>query len=79
LPPILGEPNDSKSPNFGGFRGLRGLQLSPFILRFSNAANKTHKEYLTIVRELEQLTGYNFLSDVPQAIQDVIEVCKDGE
>lgn len=41
--------------------------------------NKTYKEYLMTVRELEQLTGHNFLSDVPQEIQDAIEVRKDGE
>jgi hypothetical protein len=37
LPPILEEPNDSKSPKNGGFRGLRGWQHSTFMLWFSNA------------------------------------------
>lgn len=41
--------------------------------------NKHYTEYLTTVDALEQLTGYDFLSDVPKAIQDVIEAKKDGE
>jgi len=31
------------------------------------------------VDELEKLTGYNFLSDVPKEVQDAIEARKDGE
>lgn len=30
-------------------------------------------KYITTVREIEKLTGYNFLSNVPPAVQDVIE------
>jgi len=30
-------------------------------------------KYITSVREIEKLTGYNFLSNVPQSAQDVIE------
>lgn len=41
--------------------------------------NRSYKEYLTTVDELEQLTGYNFLSDVPEEIQAVIETRKDGD
>lgn len=41
-------------------------------------ANKSYKDYLTTVDELEKLTGYDFLSDVPEAIQKVIEAKKDN-
>jgi endonuclease G len=41
--------------------------------------NKSYKDYLTTVDELEKLTGYDFLSDVPQNIQAVIEAKKDAE
>jgi len=41
--------------------------------------NKSYKDYLTTVDDLETLTGYDFLSDVPKEIQDVIEAKKDGE
>jgi len=39
----------------------------------------SYKEYLTTVDELEKLTGYDFLSDVPKEVQDEIEAKKDGE
>ncbi len=38
--------------------------------------SKSYKEYLTTVDELELLTGYDLLSDVPKAVQDVIEAKK---
>lgn len=38
---------------------------------------KSYKDYLTTVDELERLTGYDFLSDVPEAIQKVIEAKED--
>lgn len=38
----------------------------------------SYKDYLTTVKELEKLTGYNFLSEVPSQIQDIIEARKDG-
>jgi endonuclease G len=38
---------------------------------------RSYKEYLTTVDELERLTGYDFLSDVPKEVQDAIEVRKD--
>jgi endonuclease G len=40
--------------------------------------NKSYKDYLTTVDELEKLTGYDFLSDVPQNIQAVIEAKTDS-
>lgn len=39
----------------------------------------SYKDYLTTIRELEKLTDYDFLSDVPKQIQDVIEARKDRE
>ena len=36
------------------------------------------KEFRHSVREVEELTGYDFFSNVPKAIQDVIEVTIDG-
>ncbi len=41
--------------------------------------NDSYTEYLTTVDELEKLTGYDFLSDVPEEIQAVIEAKKDDE
>jgi len=41
--------------------------------------NRSYREYLTTVDELEKLTGYDFLSDVPKEIQVLIEARKDGE
>lgn len=38
---------------------------------------KSYKDYLTTVDELEKLTGYDFLSDVPEEIQKVIEAKKE--
>lgn len=35
--------------------------------------------YRVSIRQVEQLTGYNFLSNVPQAIQDVIETRIDNQ
>jgi endonuclease G len=40
--------------------------------------NKGYKDYLTTVDEIEKLTGYDFLSDVPEEIQRVIEAKKDS-
>lgn len=39
---------------------------------------KSYKDYLTTVDALEELTGYDFLSDVPEEIQKVIEAKKEG-
>lgn len=41
--------------------------------------NQSYKDYLTTVDELEQLTGYDFLSEIPVSIQAVIEARRDGE
>jgi endonuclease G, mitochondrial len=38
----------------------------------------SYKEYLTTVDELEKLTGYDFLADLPLAVQAAIEAKKDG-
>ncbi len=38
---------------------------------------KSWKDYLTTVRELENKTGYNFLTNVPKEIQDKIETKRD--
>lgn len=40
---------------------------------------KSYKDYLTTADELERLTEYDFLSDVPEEIQKVIEAKKDTE
>jgi endonuclease G, mitochondrial len=40
--------------------------------------DKNWKEYVTTVDELEQMTGYDFLADVPTEIQNVIEAKQDG-
>ncbi|GAP99844.1 DNA/RNA non-specific endonuclease [Leptolyngbya sp. NIES-2104] len=40
---------------------------------------KSYKDYLTTVDSLEELTGYDFLSDVLEEIQKVIEAKKDAE
>ena len=40
---------------------------------------KSYKDYLTTVDELEQLTGYDFLSEIPVTIQAVLEARRDGE
>ena len=40
--------------------------------------NDSYKKYLTTVDELEKLTGYDFLSDVPSGVQAVIEAKKDS-
>ncbi|MBD2078447.1 DNA/RNA non-specific endonuclease [Leptolyngbya sp. FACHB-17] len=38
---------------------------------------KSYTDYLTTVDELEKLTGYDFLSDVPEDVQKVIEAKED--
>lgn len=38
----------------------------------------SYKKYLTTVDELEKLTGYDFLSDLPVGVQAVIEAKKDS-
>lgn len=41
-----------------------------------NSVNKDWKVFQTTVREIEEATGYNLLSNLPQAVQDKIEVNK---
>ena len=42
------------------------------------AADKPWRAYLTSVDQLESLTGYDFLSNVPADIQHIIEMRVDG-
>lgn len=41
--------------------------------------NKSYKQYLTSVDELERLTGYDFLSDVSKEVQASVEVQVDNQ
>lgn len=41
--------------------------------------SNTWRSFLTTVDDIEAKTGYDFLSNVPVAIQDVLEAKKDGE
>ncbi len=43
----------------------------------SNNINSDWHQYLVTVRDIEKATGYNFLSNIQQNIQDVIEKIKD--
>jgi endonuclease G len=43
-----------------------------------NSVEKDWKKYRVSVREIEKATGYNLLSNLPQAIQDVIETKVDA-
>lgn len=62
--------------------GVRGVTTSTRVIAV-NMPNKlgikadSYRTYLTTVDELEKLTGYDFLSDVPEEIQNVIEARKD--
>lgn len=42
-----------------------------------NSINSDWKKYIVTVRDIEKATGYNFLSALPQSIQDAIETKKD--
>lgn len=46
----------------------QGVKGEPWDIK----VNGNHK-YITSVKEIEKLTGYNFLSNVPKDVQDVIE------
>jgi endonuclease G len=35
------------------------------------------QDYIVTVRDVEEKTGYDFLSEVPRSVQDVIETRKD--
>jgi len=41
--------------------------------------DKSWKTFRTSVDQIESLTGYDFLSNVPKAIQDVIEANVDSQ
>jgi endonuclease G len=43
-----------------------------------NTINSDWKQYRVTVRDIETATGYNLLSSLPQAIQDVVETKKDN-
>ncbi|WP_245735089.1 DNA/RNA non-specific endonuclease [Pedobacter hartonius] len=42
-----------------------------------NTINAGWKQYIVTVRNIETQTGYNLLSGLPQAVQDVVEKVKD--
>ncbi|QKJ31889.1 DNA/RNA non-specific endonuclease [Mucilaginibacter mali] len=43
-----------------------------------NSIDKDWTKYIVTVRSIEQATGYNLLSALPQAVQDAVEVKKDS-
>lgn len=43
-----------------------------------NTTNSDWTKYIVTVRDIEQATGYNLLSALPQSVQDAIEVKKDA-
>jgi endonuclease G len=43
-----------------------------------NAINSDWSQYIVTVRDIETATGYNLLSNLPQTVQDAIEVKKDA-
>lgn len=45
----------------------------------SNIKNKNWRDFRTTVRTLEQKTGYNFLSSLPQNLQDALETKSDAK
>lgn len=45
----------------------------------SNIKNKDWRDFRTTVRTLEQKTGYNFLSNLPQNLQDALETKSDAK
>jgi len=42
-----------------------------------NSISADWKQYITTVRDIEAQTGYNLLSNLPQAVQDAVEKVKD--
>lgn len=42
-----------------------------------NSINVDWKQYIVTVRDIEKATGYNLLSNLPQAVQDAVETKKD--
>lgn len=43
-----------------------------------NSINTDWKQYIVTVRDIENATGYNLLSALPQAVQDAVETKKDS-
>ena len=43
-----------------------------------NTINADWKQYIVTVRDIERATGYNILSNLPQAVQDAVEIKKDS-
>ena len=43
-----------------------------------NSINTDWKQYIVTVRDIENATGYNLLSSLPQAVQDAVETKKDS-
>ncbi len=43
-----------------------------------NSINVDWKQYIVTVRDIEKATGYNLLSNLPQAVQDAVETKKDS-
>ncbi|MCJ8210429.1 DNA/RNA non-specific endonuclease [Mucilaginibacter sp. RS28] len=43
-----------------------------------NSIDSDWTKYITTVRSIEQVTGYNLLSALPQSVQDAVEVKKDS-
>jgi endonuclease G len=43
-----------------------------------NTINADWTKYIVTVRSIEQATGYNLLSALPQAVQDAVEITKDS-
>jgi len=41
-------------------------------------ANSDWTQYIVTVRDIEKATGYNLLSNLPQAVQDAVEIQKDA-
>jgi endonuclease G len=40
--------------------------------------NTDWTQYIVTVRDIEKATGYNLLSNLPQAVQDAVETQKDA-
>jgi endonuclease G len=57
----------------------RSTQTIAVIVPNQQGIDEDWKQYLHSVREVEHLTGYNFFSNVPQDVQDVIEVTVFGD
>jgi endonuclease G, mitochondrial len=47
--------------------------VAVFMPNISGVRSDDWNKYKTTIRKIEQSTGYNFLSEIPQKIQDVIE------